>query len=157
MPGKLTTARVNSSWELLEPVTITDADSKLVLRFDKGGRIICPNNKVPQRIDLELVDTVYCNPSDAVIIGQIYKLNAYSYASKYSSTPSTVIISPPARVVLSYDPDELPENTSSVFIAYYDKVRGLWIQLEPLSGFVAEVGKATAQLSHFAPFALIAK
>lgn len=102
---------------------------------------------------LELGDSLP-PPSGAVIIGSVYELTVYT--SEYSSTPSPVIISPPATMVLAYDPDELPENTSSVFIAYYDEEQG-WTKLDSPNGLVAEVGKATAQVSHFTPFAVIAE
>ena len=141
----LTTAIISSSGEFLKSVTVTGADGKLTLVFDKGTRIYCANNKAPQRIVLELGDSL-SPPSDAVIIGPIYELSVYT--SKYSSTPSPVVISPPATMVLAYDPDELPENTTSVFIAYYDEELG-WTRLEPVIDEVAEVGKATVQVSYF--------
>ena len=153
MPGKLTTTRVSSSGKLLESFIVTDNDGKLVLQFDRGSSIVCANNKAPQRMVLELVDSLP-PPSGAVIIGPIYELSVYT--TTHSSTPSPVIISPPATMVLAYDPDGLPENTSSVFVAYYDEEQG-WMQLEFPNGLVAEVGKATAQVSHFTPFAVIAE
>jgi hypothetical protein len=90
-------------------------------------------------------------PDGLAIVSPVYDFNAYTSGG----VPLPVTFDPPIRLQINYDPAELPENTSSVFIAYYDEELG-WIQLEAPSGFVAEVGTAAAQLSHFTPFAVMA-
>jgi len=63
-------------------------------------------------------------------------------------------------MVAAYDSDELPENTSQVVTAYYDERAGKWVELET-AGYVAagvEVPNTlTSRVSHFTPFAVLAK
>jgi len=73
----------------------------------------------------------------------------------YDFSPSGATFDPPIELLINYDPEDLPKNVSSLFIAAYDEEQG-WRQLAPISGFVAAVGTATAQVSHFTTFAAIA-
>ena len=59
-------------------------------------------------------------------------------------------------MALAYTPGELPENTFSLSIAYYDANEG-WIELETSCPGINEAGAATARVSHFTFFALLAK
>jgi len=93
-------------------------------------------------------------PENVAIIGQVYEVSAYS--STLAKNPSPINISPAARLILSYDPNNLPQNATEVVIATYDTDSG-WQSLEPVPGAVAEVGKAHAVVSHFSLFAVLAK
>ncbi|MCJ7655915.1 MAG: hypothetical protein MUO97_11585, partial [Dehalococcoidia bacterium] len=93
-------------------------------------------------------------PENTAIVGPVYEVNAYS--SSHPTTPSPVTISPPAMLILTYDPDELPNNTSEVFIANYDTEEG-WLALESGPGAVAELGRAQGLTDHFSIFAVLAK
>ncbi|GAJ20606.1 unnamed protein product, partial [marine sediment metagenome] len=73
----------------------------------------------------------------------------------YDFSPDGATFGPPIEFLINYDPEELPENVSSLFIAAYDEEQG-WRKLVPISGFVAAVGTATAEVSHFTTFAVIA-
>jgi len=124
---------------------------------DEGTKLTLTNNRVPRLIKITLAGSPP-PPSDAAIAGHMYNVNAY--ASKYGSTPSPITISPDSRIVLGYDPDELPENTTAVLIAYYDEEAAKWVDLET-AGYVAggvEVPNAlTSQVTHFTTFAVLAK
>jgi hypothetical protein len=86
-----------------------------------------------------------------IIIGPVYELNAYD--SLAGLTPYPIDISPSSTLSLAY---ELPPNISEAFIAYYSAATG-WTAIEALPGAVAEVGKANGLVSHFTPFAVLAK
>ena len=157
MPGKLAVVRVSYSGELLASVAVTDADNKFTVQLDKGTRMVCANNKPPQRIELTLAGSPP-PPDDAVIVGPIYELNAYAH--EYSSTPSPVTISPPARMIAAYDADKLPENTLQIVTAYYDERAGKWVELETagyVAGGVQVPNTMTSRVSHFTSFAVLAK
>ena len=91
-------------------------------------------------------------PEGFVAVSPVYDLTAYISGG----VPRPVTFDPAVSLQINYEPEELPENVSSVFIAYHDKEEG-WAQLEPPSGFVAAVGTAGAQVSHFTPFAVMAE
>lgn len=57
---------------------------------------------------------------------------------------------------MTYEPDELPENASEVFIAYYDIGKG-WLALASPPGVAAEAGRAHALVSRLSLFAVLAK
>jgi len=153
MLGKRASARISYSGELLAPVTIADAGNRFTLEFDKGTRILCTNKRAPERIELRQAH-LPSPSSDMVIVGEMYELNAYAH--EYSSAPTSVTISPSAKMALAYTPDELPENTLSLSIASYDADEG-WVELETTYTSVSEAGKATADVSHFSCFALLAE
>jgi hypothetical protein len=56
---------------------------------------------------------------------------------------------------LTYEPNELPDNASEVFIANYDTEKG-WLPLASVPGVAAEAGVSHAMLSHFSIFAILA-
>ena len=123
----------------------------------RATRIVCANNQPPQRIELKLAGSLL-PPSDTVIVGPIYELSAYT--SKYSSTPSPITISPAASLALAYNPDNVPENTRGIIIAYYDEAAGKWTELETagyVAGGVEVPNTVTSQVSHFTHFAVLAK
>jgi len=154
--GAITTATTSYSGELLAAVTATDGNNIATLEFDKGTTIVCAENIVPRRIELKLAGSPP-PPANATVVGPIYELNAYIY--EYGSNSCPVNISPTARLALSYDPENLPENASAIFIAYYDEAAGRWVQMETagyVAGGVAVPNTLTSHVGHFTPFAILA-
>ena len=152
-PGRRTTARISSSGELLESVTLADDDNRFTLKLDKGAKITCAGGKAPERMELKAAGA---QPplGHAAIVGAAYEVNAYAH--DYSSAACPVTISPSGRMGFAYAPDELPENTTSLTIAYYDADKG-WVELETTYPGVTEAGVATADASHLTSFALLAR
>ncbi len=154
MLGNITTARVSSSGILDETLVARDAADRYRLEIDKNARVMLAGNRVPLLLTFREESTTPPAPENAVIVGKVYEFNAYSSSS--ATAPSPVTISPPARLILTYDSDKLPQNVSEVFIAYYDTGDG-WLELSQVPGVVAEIGKAHGMVSHFTPFAVLAK
>ncbi len=154
MQGNIATVKMTSDGVLGETLIARDTAGEYRLEIDKDARVMLAGNKVPLLLRFREASTTPPVPENAVIVGTVYELNAYSSTS--STTPSPVTISPPARLILTYDPDKLPKNASEVFIANYDTEKG-WLALAPASGVVAEIGKAQCQVSHFSVFAVLAK
>jgi hypothetical protein len=92
------------------------------------------------------------------IIGQVYNFTGYftSYYNYSSMFCDSVIFGDPIGVVLGYNPDDLPQATSGLAIAYYDYGQNSWINLLPNVGRVAEIGEATALVNHFSTMAVLA-
>ena len=157
MVGKITTVPMTSDGVLGESSVAVDPDNTIKLEFDEGTKLVCADNQPPQRIELTLAGSPPL-PSDVVAVVPMYELNAYT--SEDSSTPSLVTISPPARMALAYDPDEVPENTPSLSIAFYDEGAGEWVDLETagyVAGGVEAPNIAASYASGFTYFALLAK
>jgi hypothetical protein len=154
MQGNIATVKMTKDGVLSKDCLAQDAAGKYTLQLDKGTKVMLAGNIVPLILRFHEASVTPPTPENTVIVGPVYELNAYSSTS--ATTPSPVTISPPARLILTYDLDKLPKNASEVFIASYDTEKG-WLALAPVSGVVAEVGKAQGQVSHFTPFAVLAK
>jgi len=132
-------------------LVIADPSDNVILGIDSGTKIIGSDNKIPERLEVKLSEEIPPVPDNLAVVSPVYDFTAYTS----EGLPWSITFDPQIRLQINYDPEELPENTSSVFVAYYDEEQG-WIQLEIPSGFVAEVGTAAAQVSHFTPFAVMA-
>ena len=153
MPGNITTARMSQDGVLCETCLANDAAGEYTLEINEDAQVMLADNTVPMVLRFSESSTTPPTPENTVIMGPVYELNAYS--STLETTPSPITISPPARLILSYNPDELPQNATEVIIANYDSEEG-WLALEPVPGAVAEIGKAHCQLNHFSLFAVLA-
>ncbi len=91
-------------------------------------------------------------PSGMEMIGPAYNLTGYIS----DSVPCSIILDEPAKLTLSYDPDWLPKNTSSILITYYEPEHG-WTELEPAYSGVAQVNKVTVLINQTSIFAILAK
>jgi len=151
MPGGTVAVRMTSDGVLLESYVIADTSSDVILWLDSGTKIICGDNQVPERLDMSLSEESPPAPEGFAVVSPVYDLTAYTSGE----VPRPVTFDPPVTLQISYEPEEIPENVSSVFVAYHDEEEG-WTQLGPPSGFIAEVGTAGAQVSHFTPFAVMA-
>lgn len=154
MQGNITTARMTNDGVLCETCLANDAANQYTLEIDKDTKLILAGSEVPRLMTFRDSSTIPQTTENTVIVGQAYDFNAYP--STHETTPSPITISPSARLLLSYDPEDLPDNTTEVFIANYDTNEG-WLPLTPVPGAVAEVGKAHGMLGHFSLFAVIAK
>jgi hypothetical protein len=154
MQGNIATVRMTKDGVLYKACLAKDTSGKYTLQLDEGTKVMLAGNIVPLILRFREASVTPPTTENTVIVGPVYELNAYS--STFETTPSSITISPPARLILTYDPDKLPKNTSEVFIANYDTEKG-WLALAPVPGVTAEVGKANGLVSHFTPFAVLAK
>ena len=156
MVGKTTTVPMTSDGVLCESCVAVDPNNQIKLELGEGTRVVLGNEKPPHTIEVTLAGSPPL-PGNAVAVQAVYELNAYSH--EYRITPSPVSISPPARMTLAYAPDELPENTSSLCIAYYDEDAGKWLELET-AGYVAEAAEVpntiAGPVSHLTLFTVLA-
>ena len=155
-PGSVTTALLKPDGTLLQSLIIADPSFNIILGLDSGTKILCTDDRVPERLGVTLSEEPPPVPEGFAAVSPVYDLIAYIPGRVPDSpgVPRPVTFDPPITLQISYDPEELPENASSVFIAYHDEEEG-WTQLEPPSDFVAAVGIAGAQVSHFTPFVVM--
>jgi hypothetical protein len=154
MQGNITTVRMTRDGVLYKACLAKDTSGKHTLQIDEGTKVTLAGNTVPLILRFHETSVTPPTPENTAIVGPVYEINAYS--STFETTPSPITISPPARLILTYEPDKLPKNTSEVFIANYDTEEG-WLALAPVPGVTAEVGKANGLVSHCTPFAVLAK
>jgi hypothetical protein len=152
--GTTTLVSMNNKGMLCETCIAKDAAGKYVLEMDRDTQITLADNTVPLLLRFRELSNPPPAPENTVVLGPVYEISAYP--TDYASIPSPVTISPPAIVTLPYDPKELPENATEVFIADYDATNG-WLSLAPVPGVVAELGKVQGLASHFSPIAVLAK
>lgn len=149
--GEISTLKTTYSGKLLQSYLISDVAGRCILHFDRGTRIITSEGKIPREIKVTQVAQPPPAGADMVVI-TAYDLTAYIYGS----TPVAITFDPAAKLVMSYNPDELPQSISPPVIAYYDAAQG-WIELEPLPGSTVEPGKVTALVSQTGTFAILAR
>jgi hypothetical protein len=154
MQGEITTVGMTRDGVLSSTCLAKDSSGNHTLQLNKGAKLTLADNTAPLLLRFRETSTKPPTPENTVIIGPVYELNAYS--SPYAITPSPITISPPARLTLNYEPDELPKNTAEVFIANYHAEKG-WLALASPEGITAEAGKANAELSNLSLFAVLAK
>jgi hypothetical protein len=154
MPGNVTTVSMTKDGILCEACLAQDSSGKNTLELDKDTKVTLAGNIVPLALRVQTPSITLPAPENTVIVGPVYELDAY--ASPYDTTPSPIVISPSARLILSYDPANLPKTATEVYIANYDMTKG-WLALEPVPGAVAEIGKAHGLVNHFSLFAVLAK
>jgi parallel beta-helix repeat protein len=152
--GTITITSMTGKGALCETCIAKDASGKYVLELDKDTQITLTDNAVPLLLTLRVSSKPPPTPENTVVMGQVYEISAYP--TSYATIPLPVTISPPAIVTLPYDPDELPENATEVYVADFDTTKG-WLALAPVPGVVAELGKVQGLASHFSPIAVLAK
>ena len=153
MKGNITTVSATREGVLCATCVAKDTSGKHTLQLNEGIKVIFADNTVPLILIFQETSERPPAPKNTVIVGPVYEINAYPSTS--TTTPSPVTISPPGTLILTYEPDELPENTSEVFIANYDAEEG-WRPLESVPGVATELGKAQGLLNHLSLFAVLA-
>jgi hypothetical protein len=151
MLGTVAHATMCEDGVLCETLLCT-ADGHL-LRIEEGTKVMLAGNIVPRLIKFSRASVTPPTPDNITIVSPVYELLAY--ASLYGGKPSPITISPAGLLIINYYANGLPDNTSEVFIAYYDAENG-WQQIGGAGG-PAEIGSARGEISHFTSFAVLAK
>jgi len=152
--GNITTASMTRDGVLCKTCLAQDAADQQTLELAKDTKVALSDNRIPALLRFSKASVTPPAPQNSVIVGPTYEINAYT--STVDTISSPISISPAAKLLLTYDPEELPENTTEVFIATYDTEEG-WLPLDMVPGVVAEIGKAQGLVNHFTIFAVVAK
>ncbi len=92
-------------------------------------------------------------PSGLVALSHVYDITGYTETGE---PVSMVLFDRRVGMDLVYDPDDLPEDTIGIGIAYWNPATGQWQMLPQSTGRIAGVGTATADVTHFSKFAVLA-
>ncbi|MFC1943114.1 hypothetical protein ACFLWO_00830 [Chloroflexota bacterium] len=143
---------IGADGTLLEPLTLADYDGNFVVEIDGGSKITGSDGIPVTRIELTVVEESIPAPHDIVILSPIYTLTGYINDLESSQ----IDFNPPAKLVISYDPKDLPENAFPPFIANFTDEQG-WVQIPPPPDSLIEIGKAKALLRHASLFTVMVK
>jgi len=79
--------------------------------------------------------------------------NKVSIGEAYSFEPSGASFSNPGIVTLGYNPNDVPQKITSVNLSYFESLSG-WVDAQPSTGTVAEVGQVSGAVQHFSVMAV---
>jgi len=159
MLGKITSVKIScTTGTTLKPAVARDPGNIHFLEIDPDTRVICDDtNKAPEVLMMRVAKESPPVPDGSALIGAVYEFTG-NYSSRNAlHCCSSVSFDQSITIVLNYDPNELPESTDSVAVAYYDIEQGSWVSLPTDIGRVAEVGKATGLINHCSAVAIIAE
>lgn len=136
---------VDSQGKLKNSVQLASANAIVSLSIDKDTRFLNKDKERLQQIHIVASSSLPLPPENAQIIGNVYEL-----------VPAGATAVPLLRVMLSYDPKELPKgvNESDVYIAPYDEGAG-WGKWS-YKRIDTENHKVTTQFSQFSKFTVLA-
>jgi len=156
--GKITRVRISyATSRTLESVVVPDFNNTNFLEIDYGTTVICPEiGEAPEALMMRVAKESPPVPDGSALIGSAYNFTG-NYGYNMLKYCSGVTFDQNVTIVLDYDPNELPESTVSLAVAYYDAEQGIWVSMPPDIGRVAEVGKATGLMNHFSTVAIIAE
>jgi len=149
--GEVTMAKLSSSGRFLHTYVASDPTGRHSLEFTKGTRVTCDGGKVPRRIEMTPSQETFSVPAGTTMVAEAYELTGCGARSR----PCSVSLNKPATLTLSYDPVRLPENVSSVFIAFHDE-EGNWIELACPPNSAAEHAQVSALVSHTSTYGILA-
>jgi hypothetical protein len=107
----------------------------------------------PDRIVVSITDDDQPAPDGMTFLGPFYIVDGYSNGTTESSCLG-VQFTLPIRLILGYDPNELPIGAPSPFLAYHDE-QGGWRKLASDPGRVAEVGKVSGLVQYTTPVSIL--
>jgi len=165
MLGEITTLRISCcSNEVLKDYVPADPDEVHFLVIDLGTAVICGETpgcgKYPEIIVMRPAEEPPPAPDGMAFVGPVYDFIGYEeldWQDPDCPICPSVTFGSPVTLLLSYDPDELPEGALSVAIVYYDEELGYWVELPAVPGVVAEIGKATGLVYRFSSLAILAE
>ena len=100
-------AEIGADGTLREPLRLTDSSGNFALDIDRGTKVTGSYNMQLSRIELTVTGESLVVPDDMVILSPVYKLTGYAQNGEITR----INFDRPARLTISYDPADLPENT----------------------------------------------
>ena len=137
------------------PVTLTDENRTFIIDLERGARITDGTGSLVTRIELTIAEEfdtirgiergpVLANvPGDIMLLSPVYELKGYIGDVEVPR----LIFNLPVNLTIKYDPENVPQNALTPFIAYYKPEIGL-ITIEKPPGAMFEVGTVHGQITH---------
>ncbi|MFW6056277.1 MAG: CARDB domain-containing protein, partial [Chloroflexota bacterium] len=135
-----------------------DPDDLHFLEFNQGTQVTYQrddryNPGPPRWIRMRVSDDPPAIGGNNVAVSEVYNFTGYTA----TGLPiNSVYFDKTVGMQIDYDPDNLPDNATSVGIAAWDPEANEWVIQPQSTGRVAGVGTATADISHFSTFAVLA-
>ena len=135
-----------------------DPDELHFLDFESGTEVSYETDRhfspgPPRWIRMRVSDDPPSIRGNYVAVSKVYDFIGYTATGH---PVSSVFFDRAVGMQLDYDPDNLPDNTTSVGIAMWDPEEEEWIIQPQSTGRVAGVGTATADVTHFSTFVVMA-
>jgi len=139
-----TTGRTTSGGLVFQGFVIKSFDKKFSLFLDKGITVLTPDGQCPRCIGLHEMIASLSLPEGARLIG-----------AGYDAIPDLTAFTPPATIIYSYDPDDIPQEIAeeSLVIALRDPATGEWMKLDCLVD--TEAHTITAKIGRFNDIAVL--
>jgi len=139
--GEVASFKISGAGILEEAVTLVSPDGVWTLEIAKGTKVLTADGKRATSIVAEEA-TGLTPPSGGTIIGAI------------DFTPAGITFSPPAILRGQFKSAKLPDDVSSVVVAYYTPETG-WTELDTEWDRTDDLVTVSAEIRHFTPFAAI--
>jgi hypothetical protein len=123
---------------------IKSFDKKFSLFIDQGIVVLTPDGKCPRCIGIHEMTPPPSPPEGAHLIG-----------TGYDVVPDLTAFTPPATIIYSYDPKDIPEGIAeeNLSIALRDEATGEWMKLDCLVD--TEAHTITAKIGRFNDLAVL--
>jgi hypothetical protein len=139
-----TTGRATSGGLVFQGFVIKSFDKKFSLYLNQGITVLTPDGQCPKCIGLHEMTAPPSLPEGTHLIG-----------AGYDAVPDLTAFTPPATIIYSYDPNDIPEDVAeeSLAIALSDPATGEWLKLDCVVD--TEVHTITAKIGRFNDMAVL--
>jgi hypothetical protein len=150
--GTVASYEVSPDGTLLEDALTTSPDGKVRLFIPAGTRLLNADGTTP----------TYTNNDPDIVIkpaGTPPTPPGYQMVAVYELLPSGVTFSKDANLIVEYDPEKLPADSTPI-IAYYNETAGEWEPLETagyVAGGIEQPNTITSHIGHLSYYAVLAK
>jgi len=139
-----TSGRATGGGLVFKEFVIRSPDRRFSISLDEGIVILTPDGKCPRCIGIHDITPQPSQPEGAQFVG-----------ATYDAVPDLTAFTPPATVVYSYDPNDIPEGFTGedLLIALRDPATGEWMKLACVVD--TEAHTITAQIGRFNDLAVL--
>jgi len=139
-----TSGKATGGGLVFEEFVIRSPDRRFSIFLDKGIVVLTPDGKCPRCIGIHDLTPQPPQPEGAQFIGVTY-----------DAIPDLTAFTPPATIVYSYDPNNIPEGFTEedLLIALRDPATGEWMKLDCVVD--TQTHTITAQIGRFNDLAVL--
>jgi hypothetical protein len=152
MLGRQSSVEIGADGTLSKSLTLTDRNGNFIIDINRGTKVTGPDGEMLSLIELSITDEQITVPDGVFILSPVYRLTGYNRDMQAIG----MVFSPPARLTIRYNPEDLPEHAFMPFIANYTSEQGL-VELTSLPDSLVEIGEAKALVSHASLFVVAVK
>lgn len=161
MLGQITRVRLKCpGCTVAETNVAPDPNNLHFLAIEGDTRVLCREGTTSisclELIVMSISEETLPVPYGNAIISPVYEFQGYRDRDSRYPICSQVDFDFPVMLLLSFDPDDLPQDATSPFIAYYDIDDNVWVRLRyPTTGQVADISKVNGLTQNLSLFAIM--